>query len=848
MLGRVPAFGPGTLPDLRTRLTATALYLGASTVLYAVVDHRAAADAGMFFPPAGLAFGFLVLFGRRGIPVVIVAAVLGDLVTFPEHLAADPRWEALRLVSVTVVYAAGAALLRARWLEARRIATLAWFVIIALIGVPLAAAAIEVLVERMAGAWFDVPAWAQAVVGTATAIATLTPSLLEPAWGLVKRQIAPILPPPGARADVTAQALALIIAPAGLILLPSAAPTELPLLAIAAIPLVWTVVRPDRLLSSLVLAVSSLTLGIIVADHYGPSEEMFRAQVFMIIGALAALFVGTSLFGAAEEQRDAAVVASRWRALLDASPVVVARVDRDGAWRLETDGRKGDASTVVANACAVREIESVIAGGRQQSVHWDISGDGEAPARHFVTQVSPLPNGEALTVTRETTRMEKAEAALAWERTHDRDSGLPNRDLLLATATRAVAEHVPTSLVVIDVDPLSRKASVVGIDPSEVLGVLVRRVESALGTEGAGEEHLLARVGEDQVGVLLPVDPAVATRRTHRLLRAVSLPVPAGDQRLPVTASAGVAAVECGEPPREALRRAVIAAQAARESGRREVVVFDDLAITTTAERARLAGDVLAAAERGELEVVFQPDVDLTDGRVSGVEALVRWRRPGGLVAATDLFVKLAEESGAVQAIDAWVMEESLRHLGAWRRTDGMDRLELGLNVSALSLVPELPERVAEACARYDVPTDRVRLEVTETALGDDGDAYKVLDRAREMGCRVALDDFGTGYASLSRLHRLPIDLLKLDRSFLSGLTDDVAGRALVSLVLGLAGPLQMEVLAEGVETEAQRDLLLELGCRRAQGFLFARPAPPAMLHRLLVGRQSLDRMSSFAV
>ena len=411
--------------------------------------------------------------------------------------------------------------------------------------------------------------------------------------------------------------------------------------------------------------------------------------------------------------------------------------------------------------------------------------------------MSPLPDGEALTVTRETTRVEGAEAALAWERTHDRDSGLPNRDLLLATASRAVAEDLPTSLVVIDVDPLSRKASVVGADPAEVLGVLVRRLESALDLEATGEEEqLLARVGEDQVGVLLPVDAAAAARRTHRLLSALAVSVPAGDRRLPVTASAGVAAVE--------------AAQAARESGRREVVVFDNLAITTTAERARLAGDVLAAAERGELEVVFQPDVDLADGRVTGVEALVRWRRPGGLVAATDLFVQLAEESGAVQAIDAWVMEASLRHLSTWREDHGLDGLELGLNVSALSLVPDLPERVADACSRYGVPPDRVRLEVTETALGDDGDALRVLERARAIGCRVALDDFGTGYASLSRLHRLPIDLLKLDRSFLSGLIDDVAGRALVSLVLGPSPALEMEVLAEG-GTEPQRDLLIEL-------------------------------------
>jgi len=262
--------------------------------------------------------------------------------------------------------------------------------------------------------------------------------------------------------------------------------------------------------------------------------------------------------------------------------------------------------------------------------------------------------------------------------------------------------------------------------------------------------------------------------------------------------------------------------------------------MTSVAERARLAGEVVAAVEGGELEVVFQPDVDLPSGRLAGVEALVRWRRRAGYLAATDLFVQLAEESGAVREVDSWVLEESLRQLGGWRRAGTADRLELGVNVSALSLTQDLPSRLKQACERHGVPPELVRLEVTETALGDDGDAAWVLRAVRGLGFRVALDDFGTGYASLSRLHRLPIDVLKLDRSFLHTLTEDTASRALVSLVLGLAEPMRVEVLVEGVETEAQRDLLVELGCRRAQGFLFSRPAPAAVIERLLEAEQAL--------
>jgi EAL domain-containing protein (putative c-di-GMP-specific phosphodiesterase class I) len=185
-------------------------------------------------------------------------------------------------------------------------------------------------------------------------------------------------------------------------------------------------------------------------------------------------------------------------------------------------------------------------------------------------------------------------------------------------------------------------------------------------------------------------------------------------------------------------------------------------------------------------------------------------------------------------------MEESLTQLGKWRRNHPDTELELALNVSALSLTEDLPDRLFEACLRHDIPPWYVRLEVTETALADDSSAPRVLRRIRSRGCRVALDDFGTGYATLSQLHRLPVDVVKLDRSFLPPITEDAASQALVSLVLGLAGPLRVEVVVEGVETPQQRDVLIELGCRRAQGFLFARPSTGATIEQLLAADQPL--------
>jgi len=412
---------------------------------------------------------------------------------------------------------------------------------------------------------------------------------------------------------------------------------------------------------------------------------------------------------------------------------------------------------------------------------------------------------------------------------------MPNRDLLLAAAQRGLDEDETSSLVVVDIDPLTRRAALVGADVPELVQALGHRIGEALEADGeAGEQDLVARVGDDQFAVLLGQDAASAARRAHRLLGALTRPLSLGGQVLPVPAAAGVAPLGRLGDPREALRRATTAAQAARETGRGEVVVYDGLAMTSAAERVRLVGEVIAAVERGDLEVVYQPDVDLPSGRLAGVEALVRWRRREGYVAGTDLFVRLAEETGTVQAVDTWVMEQSLFHFGQWRRGPAADHLELGLNVSALSLTDDLAARLTEACDRNDVPPSRVRLEVTETALGDEGDAASVLQQVRAGGFRVALDDFGTGWASLSRLRDLPVDMLKLDRSFLPVRCDDTASRALVSLVLGLAEPMRIEVLVEGVETTAQRDLLVQLKCQRAQGFLFSRPAPAATIPRLI--------------
>jgi EAL domain-containing protein (putative c-di-GMP-specific phosphodiesterase class I)/GGDEF domain-containing protein/integral membrane sensor domain MASE1 len=819
------------------RAALTALYLAVSTPSFVLVSGHTAAGGGLWFPPAGIAFGYLLVTGWRTAWAVVLARTVGGLLTFPSEYAARPVLCVAVDVATTCAFVPAAEWLRRGASTESPYALLTRFLAFGVVFAPVAAATSALLLAPASGHPADQAAWARAVVGSSTAIATLSPAFVL----LARPHLAQLLPvsavPARRRWELAGQALLILLLPAVSVLTGGAALREVLLLPVALVPLAWTAADADRTRGSAVLATAALLLGAAAELRFGDSETTFRLQLLMFAGALAALFATAGLVSDARARRGAELESTRWRALVEAAaPVAVARVGSDGRWRPEPGTTPSDANgsvaDVLAGAARVPAIAAALGEGTPASVEWGVDDD---TGRRFVTRVTPLPDGDALAVTAETTRLHSAEVALAWERSHDRETDLPNRDLLLATAEQMLAERRSASLVLLDIDDATSRAVLLDVDPVRVLLVTADRVRELLDqhalTSGAA---LVARVGADQFGVLVPEDVAAARERAERMVRAIRAVLPGTGIPLTLGAWAGVAPLDAERGARASLQRAEAALQAAAERGRERVVVLDSLSVRTSAQRARLTGEVAHAVQRGELEVVFQPDVTLSDGNLSGVEALVRWRRRRGFATATDTFVQLAEEIGAVQAVDAWVMEESLRALGEWRADFGVEDLELGLNVSALSLDAELPDRLAAACAHHGIPPPVVRLEVTETALGQEGMAHDVLGAIREGGCRVALDDFGTGYATLARLQRLPIDVLKLDRSFLPPITDDDQARALVSLVLGLAELLHLDVVAEGVETWAQRDVLADLGCRRAQGYLYSRPASASGISALL--------------
>jgi EAL domain-containing protein (putative c-di-GMP-specific phosphodiesterase class I) len=252
--------------------------------------------------------------------------------------------------------------------------------------------------------------------------------------------------------------------------------------------------------------------------------------------------------------------------------------------------------------------------------------------------------------------------------------------------------------------------------------------------------------------------------------------------------------------------------------------------------------DLRHALDRQELRVYFQPVVDLDTGNINELEALVRWERPGyGLVSPT-AFIPIAEETGLIVPIGQWVLEEACRWAQRWQHSSPAQHpLGVSVNLSARQFQhPQLLADIARTLRETGLDPHNLKLEITESVVMQDAEAtIETLESLKELGIRVAIDDFGTGYSSLSYLKRLPVDTLKIDRSFVNGLGQDAQDTAIVDSVLALARTLQLSVTGEGVETTAQARHLRQLGCDRGQGFLFARPLPPADIERLLAEARS---------
>jgi diguanylate cyclase (GGDEF)-like protein len=427
---------------------------------------------------------------------------------------------------------------------------------------------------------------------------------------------------------------------------------------------------------------------------------------------------------------------------------------------------------------------------------------------------------------------------LTYDARHDSLTGLPNRGAIFEQLEEAVQRigSRPAAVLFIDLDGLKALNDTLGHDRAdEMIRHIGLRLSAAM-----GEKNFVGRFGGDEFVVVIEEvsGPEQAADLGADLLAAVARPLPGAGQ-LAVTASIGIALIRTDTvEAQEAVRRSDAAMYEAKRSGGDRCVVADEERIVRVGRRLQMTRLLRGVETRGELALVFQPVVDLATMTVVAAEALLRWRNPTlGDVPPAE-FVPVAEDTGSIVPIGAWVLRESCEAIA---RLDGQGhRLELDVNVSARQIShPDFPVWVRKTLSHAQFPADRLCLEITETALMPaDALTDHSLRELDALGVQLVLDDFGTGYSSLSWLKQHPFGAIKIDHSFIHGLPDDPGDRAIVGGVLAMAQALSCTVTAEGVETVGQLDMLRTLGCERVQGFLLAEPMPVEELGALLAGRR----------
>ena len=463
--------------------------------------------------------------------------------------------------------------------------------------------------------------------------------------------------------------------------------------------------------------------------------------------------------------------------------------------------------------------------------------------RHTETVVTNLfddPSvGGVVLNTRDVSERQELEAELRRRAWHDPLTDLPNRSLFTDRVEHSLARgarsDLPSLVLYLDLDDFKSVNDSLGHAAGDVL--LRTVAERLLSCVRPGDT--VARLGGDEFAILLDGAPMadaeyVAERIVSELARPFDLP--GGQRRIHV--SVGIAAGRAGiETAEDLVSNADTAMFAAKKRGKDRAEVFAPAMRTLAVETDQLRNDLESALADGELLVFYQPIVAVDTGRMVCAEALLRWNHPRlGLLAPGD-FVPLAEQTGLIVPIGAWVLREACAQARAWEAAyPAAAEIEISVNLAPRQLhSPDLVADVAGALTASGLPPHRLTLEITESAMVDDTDATaRRLQELKDLGVRLSIDDFGTGYSSLSYLRRFKVDVMKIDRSFVSAMEESPEATALVWAIASLARALRLEVVAEGVETVGQLEALTTLGCDRAQGYNWSRPVPARMLDRWL--------------
>jgi diguanylate cyclase (GGDEF)-like protein len=504
-------------------------------------------------------------------------------------------------------------------------------------------------------------------------------------------------------------------------------------------------------------------------------------------------------------------------------------------WDLEAGSVRSESAYTVASR-AVLEVDAAPTLRGRTTWAGDLtlrSAAGDAVAASVVQTAHHDRDGHLVwvaTVARDQRRAQALERELRHRATHDALTGLPNRDGFVAAASVALA-HGPAAVVLCDLRDLKGLNETLGrAGGDQLLTLVADRLRSCL-----RDGDVAAHLSGGEFAILLPgVDDVEAVAIAERILAVLGPAHEVDGRTLHVSVSMGVATGTSGDlTVAQLIQHADMAVYLAKHDGRAPIERYDETAHRRVVERLQLRQDLVGALDRGELRLAYQPLVGLEDGHITGVEALLRWDHPDLGAVGPLRFVPLLEESGSIVEVGRWVLEEALRQLVVWDAS--LDRsLTVSVNVSALQLRPELVPDVATALAGAGIDPARLTLEITESAIVADLEgAVTLLEELRATGVRIALDDFGTGYSSLGSLQALPIDQLKIDRSFIQRV-ERTGDTAMVASICQMTAALGMRSVAEGIEVEQVADLLRGIGCETGQGYLWSRPVTPDVVTDLL--------------
>lgn len=432
----------------------------------------------------------------------------------------------------------------------------------------------------------------------------------------------------------------------------------------------------------------------------------------------------------------------------------------------------------------------------------------------------------------------RVEKAIAYQAYHDLLTGLPNRSLFQDRLTQAIhqakRDHTQLAVMFIDLDKFKFVNDSLGhVAGDKLLAALATRLRSCL-----REVDTLARMGGDEFVLLLPHinEAADATFIAEKILLALQRKFIIGDHELFASVSMGIALYPNDADTSENLiKRADVAMYHAKNQGRNNYQLFNDTMDAQASGRLALVRDLRNALERDEFEVYYHPQVDASNGRIIGLEALLRWNHPIHGLLSPNSFIHLAEETGIICQIGEWVLRTVCRHANGWRDA-GLPPLRIAVNISPQQVQkPHFVDKFLGLLEEYKVGPALICIEITEgTIMKDVENTIPKLNKLRNEGVEIALDDFGTGYSSLSYLSKLPIHTLKVDQSFIRDMPNNAGHLSIVSAITTMAKGLQLRLVVEGVETKEELDTLLSIGCNEYQGFLFARPLSSEKATQLL--------------